>query len=90
MMFFILFTPVYSLLTICFVIFETCKTFLLECQMAASNDNERARHVISHEIVEKGHPMQKFMAGKKFIIGRIRALCQRKGSIWTTKILYCL
>ncbi|KAK3767093.1 hypothetical protein RRG08_017967 [Elysia crispata] len=34
-----------------------------ECRMVSSNDNERARSIISHELVEKGHPMAKFMAG---------------------------
>ncbi|GFO39981.1 nardilysin (n-arginine dibasic convertase) [Plakobranchus ocellatus] len=29
----------------------------------ASNDSERTRSIISHELVEKGHPMAKFMAG---------------------------
>ncbi|XP_005105938.1 nardilysin [Aplysia californica] len=36
-----------------------------ECQMVASNDNERVRSVMSHELVEQGHPMKKFMAGNK-------------------------
>ncbi|CAL1531836.1 unnamed protein product [Lymnaea stagnalis] len=36
-----------------------------ECQMVASNDNERMRSVMSYELVETGHPMAKFMAGNK-------------------------
>lgn len=34
-----------------------------ECQMVSSNDTERTRSIISHALVEKGHPMAKFMAG---------------------------
>ena len=38
--------------------------------MVSSSDSERARAVISYEVVEKGHPMQRFMAGicKSFFI----------------------
>ena len=36
-----------------------------EFQMVSSNDSERVRSIISHELIDQGHPMKKFMAGNR-------------------------